>query len=305
MVGKDNNKELIMILITGAAGQLGADIARELSERGIAYMGADINGQGMIKLDIARPEAVRDCLLKHKPRCVIHCAAYTAVDKAEDEPELCMSVNAAGTEALASICREIDAKLLYISTDYVFGGEGLTPYETDSPKTPLSVYGRSKLLGEEAVMRHISKFYIVRTSWVFGGEGSNFVNTMLRLAKTNSEINVVGDQIGSPTYTADLAALLCDMALSERYGVYHATNEGFCSWAEFAGEIMRLAGSKCKVNPISTEQYPTKAIRPKNSRLSKASLDIAGFARLQQWQDALKQQRSCVTRSKPYLNDAI
>ena len=226
-------------------------------------------------------------LTLHKPQCIIHYAAYTAVDKAEDEPDLCMRVNADGTENIATVCREIDAEMIYISTDYVFGGSGDEPHETDSPKAPLQVYGRSKLAGEEAVLRHLDKCYIVRISWVFGKIGSNFVKTMLRLAETRDEINVVDDQVGSPTYTPDLAALLCDMALSGKCGVYHATNEGFCSWAEFAEEIMRQSGSACKVNRIPSEQYPTKAVRPKNSRMSKISLDRAGFARLPEWNDAV------------------
>jgi dTDP-4-dehydrorhamnose reductase len=270
-----------MIIVTGAKGQLGCDVVSELERRGIEHMGIDI-----ADLDITG-SAAAVFLTRHKPSCIIHCAAYTAVDRAEDEPALCMCVNADGTENLAKACREIGAELLYISTDYVFPGDGDRPYETDAPKAPLSVYGKSKLAGEEAVLRHVDKFYIVRISWVFGKNGNNFVKTMRQLAETRDEINVVADQIGSPTYTPDLAVLLCDMALSGKYGIYHAANEGFCSWAEFAEEIMRISGNKCKVNPITTEQYPTKAVRPKNSRLSKASLDAAGFKRLPDWKDAL------------------
>jgi len=223
-----------------------------------------------------------------KPQCVIHCAAYTAVDKAEDEPELCFMVNAEGTENIAKECKATGAEMIYISTDYVFSGEGDEPYETDAVKSPVSVYGKSKLAGEEAVLKHLEKYYIVRISWVFGEFGNNFVKTMLKLAETRDELNVVNDQIGSPTYTPDLAKLLCDMALSGKYGTYHTTNEGFCSWAEFAKEIMKQTKSNCKINPIPTEQYPTKATRPKNSRLSKKSLDNAGFIRLPDWQDALE-----------------
>jgi len=185
--------------------------------------------------------------------------------------------------------------MLYISTDYVFDGEGETAYETDAVKNPVSVYGKSKLAGEEAVIKHLDKYYIVRISWVFGEAGNNFVKTMLKLAESKNEINVVGDQVGSPAYTADLAKLLCNMALSGKYGTYHATNEGFCSWAQFAEEIMRLSERnggenhrRCKVNYITTQEYPTKAKRPKNSRLSKKSLDDAGFDRLPPWQDALE-----------------
>ncbi|MCL2661734.1 MAG: NAD(P)-dependent oxidoreductase [Oscillospiraceae bacterium] len=307
------------ILVTGAAGQLGMDVMAELEtrtqenrppvltqeNRPPVFLGIDI-----ADLDITDGEAVRAYLTTHKPQCVIHCAAYTAVDKAEDEPELCFKVNVQGTENLAKACREIDAEMIYISTDYVFSGEGDKPYETDAVKEPVSTYGKSKLAGEEAVAFHLDRYYIVRISWVFGSNGGNFVKTMLRLAtrgdgpsasQTNrpppsakqgdrplATLNVVDDQIGSPTYTPDLAVLLCDMALSGKYGTYHATNEGFCSWAEFATEIMRQSNSSCKINPIPTEQYPTKAKRPKNSKLSKASLDEAGFIRLPEWQDALE-----------------
>lgn len=272
-----------MILVTGAAGQLGCDVTAELQKRKIDHIGIDI-----ADFDITDSDAVFDCANEIKPKSVIHCAAYTAVDKAEDEPELSYSVNAVGTENIAKACSKIGAEMLYISTDYVFDGKGNSPYETDAVKAPVSTYGKGKLAGEEAVLKHLpDKHYIVRISWVFGKNGNNFVKTMLRLAETRDELNVVSDQIGSPTYTPDLAKLLCDMALSEKYGIYHATNEGYCSWAEFAEEIMRLSGSKCRINHIPTEQYPTKAVRPKNSRMSKRSMDEAGFKRLPTWQDAL------------------
>ena len=271
------------ILVTGAAGQLGTDVITELKKRSIECSGIDIN-----ELDITDETAVNAFITEKKPRCVIHCAAYTAVDKAEDEPELCFKVNADGTENLAKACKEIDTEMIYISTDYVFNGSGDAPYETDSDKAPVSIYGKSKNAGEEAVINHLDKYYIVRISWVFGKAGNNFVKTMLKLAETRDELNVVGDQIGSPAYTEDLAELLCDIALSGKYGIYHATNEGFCSWASFAEEIMKQSESACKINPIPSEQYPTKAVRPKNSRLSKESLDKAGFSRLPVWQDALK-----------------
>ena len=271
-----------MILVTGAKGQLGTDILYELSLRGIESKGVDVED-----FDITDPDAVAAYLQTNKPTCVVHCAAYTAVDAAEDDAGLCMSVNADGTENIARACRETNAEMIYISTDYVFSGEGDMPYETDAPKGPIQTYGKSKLAGEEAIRRHMDKYYLVRTSWVFGKNGNNFVKTMLKLAQDRESINVVNDQIGSPTYTPDLAILLCGMALSGKHGVYHATNEGFCSWAEFAQEIMDISGSSCKINPIPTEQYPTKAKRPKNSRLSKTSLDEAGFARLPSWQDAL------------------
>ena len=271
-----------MILVTGAAGQLGSDVVLELQKRKIDYIGIDI-----ADLDITDKDAVSLFMERHKPSSVIHCAAYTAVDKAEDESELCMRVNAYGTENLAIACRDIGAEMIYISTDYVFGGEGENPHEIDDLKAPLQIYGKSKLAGEEAVLRHLNKHYIVRISWVFGQNGNNFVKTMLKLAETRDELGVVCDQVGSPTYTPDLAILLCDMAQSGKYGVYHATNEGFCSWAEFAQEIMLQSGSKCRINPITTEQYPTKAIRPKNSRMSKLCLNAAGFKRLPEWRNAL------------------
>jgi dTDP-4-dehydrorhamnose reductase len=275
-------QESIMILVTGAAGQLGTDVVLELKRRGMEYLGIDVEDS-----DITDRDAVRYFVASHKPQSIIHCAAYTAVDKAEDEPDLCMRVNANGTGNIASACREIGAEMIYVSTDYVFSGVGDEPYEVDSPRGPLQVYGRSKLAGEEILQRHLKKCYIVRTSWVFGKNGSNFVKTMLKLAETRAEINVVSDQKGSPTYTPDLAVLLCDMVLSGKYGIYHATNEGYCSWAEFAEEIMRQSGGVCRINPISTEQYPTRAVRPKNSRMSKSSLDRAGFMRLPGWKDAL------------------
>ena len=270
------------VLITGAAGQLGTDVVAELRRRVAECLAADI-----ADFDITDKNAVSEFFDLHKPSCVIHCAAYTAVDKAEDEPELCMLVNASGTENIAIACREIGSEMIYISTDYVFGGDGEMPYEIDAPKKPLSVYGKSKLAGEDALLKHLDRYYIVRISWVFGKNGGNFVKTILSLAESRDEISVVSDQIGSPTFTEDLSVLLCDMAQSGKYGEYHATNEGFCSWAEFAHEIVKAGGYSCRINPITTEQYPTKAVRPRNSRLSKTSLDIGGFNRLPDWKDAL------------------
>ena len=271
-----------MILVTGAKGQLGTDLAKELTLRGLKYKGVD-----SIDFDITNIDDVEKSLKELMPSSVIHCAAYTAVDAAEDDNILCMKVNRDGTDNIAKICKEINSEMIYISTDYVFDGDGSLPYETDAPKQPLQVYGKSKLAGEVALQSHLERCYIVRTSWVFGENGNNFVKTMLRLSQDRDDINVVNDQIGSPTFTVDLAVLLCDMVLSGKYGVYHATNEGFCSWAEFAQEIIIVSGSSCRIHPIPTEQYPTKAQRPKNSRLSKASLDYAGFARLPEWRDAL------------------
>jgi dTDP-4-dehydrorhamnose reductase len=273
----------VKILLTGAKGMLGTDIAARLTALNINFLGIDKD-----ELDITDKSAVYDFITQYKPTAVIHCAAYTAVDKAESEPELCMNINAIGTENIAKACREINAAMLYISTDYVFNGEGDLPFEIDSLKSPLSVYGKSKLAGEEAVLQYLNKHYIVRISWVFGHHGGNFVKTMLRLAETKTEINVVNDQIGSPTFTEDLVVLLCDIIQTDKYGIYHATNEGYCSWAEFAQEIMRVSGKSCKINPITTEQYPTPAKRPRNSRLSKKSLDLRGFTRLPRWEAALE-----------------
>jgi len=272
-----------MILVTGAKGQLGADVVLELERRKQSYVAVDVN-----EMDITGKTSVDSFLCLHKPKYVIHCAAYTAVDAAEDDEEKCNRININGAEYLAKACQNIDADLLYVSTDYVFDGQGDAPYESDSPTSPLSVYGRSKLAGEKAVMQNLERHYILRTSWLYGENGSNFVKTMLKLADTRDTINVVDDQFGSPTYTIDLAVLICDIILSEKYGIYHASNEGYCSWAMFAKEIMRLSGSNCIINPIASEQYPTRAIRPKNSRLSKSSLDNSGFSRLPTWQNAIK-----------------
>lgn len=278
------------ILVTGANGQLGYDMLKALTARGIEGIPADV-----AEFDITDAQAAESFILSCLPDSVIHCAAYTAVDKAEDDAERCRLINEIGTENVAHACRKVGAKMLYISTDYVFPGTGDTFYETDTSPGPLSVYGKTKLAGELAVKSSLARYFIVRTSWVFGKNGNNFVKTMLRLGREHEELNVVCDQIGSPTYTADLAPLLADMALSEKYGVYHATNEGVCSWAEFAEEIFHLAGCNTLVKPIPSREYPSKAKRPMNSRLSKASLDSAGFDRLSPWKDALKR----------FLNDVI
>ena len=270
------------ILVTGINGQLGYDVCRVLERRGIEHIGAARRDFDLT--DAAAAERfVRAC----QPDAVIHCSAWTAVDRAEDEPEAARAVNVRGTQALARLCRDVGARMLYLSTDYVFPGEGQRPYEPDDPTGPLNVYGLTKLQGEEALRETLEEHFIVRTSWVFGVNGSNFVKTMLRLAETHPTLRVVNDQVGSPTYTADLAELLCDMIVTERYGSYHATNEGFCSWAEFAGEIFRQAGKSVEVIPVSTEEYPTRARRPLNSRLSKDKLEQNGFRRLPDWQDAL------------------
>ena len=270
------------ILITGATGQLGHDCVEECRARG-----HEVHGVSSELFPLSDENVMRAVLEAVEPDAILHAAAYTAVDKAEDEPSLCRKINAAGTEILARLAAARGIRLLYISTDYVFPGTGTTPYETDDMTGPRNVYGASKLMGEEAVMAHLSQYFIVRISWVFGIHGKNFVKTMLNLAQEHKSLSVVGDQVGSPTYTHDLAPLLAEMITSEKYGIYHATNEGFCSWAQFATEIFRAAGKTVRVTSVPTHSYPTKAVRPLNSRLSKQSLDAAGFRRLPPWQDAV------------------
>ena len=271
------------VFVTGVSGQLGFDVCRVLESRGIEHRGVSSK-----ELDITDRAAVERMLRDYKPDAVIHCAAYTAVDKAEDEAARCWQVNAEGSAHLAAVCAILGSRLLYVSTDYVFPGDGEAPWETDDAVFPHSVYGKTKLAGELAVQTLTEKHFIVRTSWVFGINGGNFVKTMLRLAETREEVSVVADQIGSPTYTADLAPLLCDMIETERYGLYQAANEGFCSWADFAAAIFRAAGKSTRVRPITTAEYPAKAKRPLNSRLSRRALDEAGFRRLPGWEDALE-----------------
>lgn len=272
-----------MILVTGTTGQLGHDVIRELSRRGEDFLGTT-----RVELNLADPDAAKKFILEKKPDAVIHCAAYTAVDKAETEAELALTVNGLATRKIAEACRDIGAKMLYLSTDYVFGGDSHIPYEIHDEKNPVNVYGRSKLLGEDSVIAVLKNYFVVRISWVFGANGKNFVKTMLNLADKNKKLRVVNDQVGSPTYTADLAPLLVDMIHSDKFGIYHATNEKFCSWAEFAEEIFKQAGKKVEVEKISTADYPTPAKRPFNSRLSKKSLDDAGFKRLPDWEDAVR-----------------
>ena len=271
------------VLVTGAKGQLGYDVVKELSRRGIDHEGVDKED-----FDITDAQAVQEAIQIYKPDAIIHCAAYTAVDKAEDEPELCRLINEGGTKHIALACKNVDAKMIYISTDYVFAGEGEHFHKPHDITAPASVYGVTKLAGEKVVQEILEKCFIVRISWVFGQHGNNFVNTMLRLGKERERVNVVCDQIGSPTYTVDLAPLLCDMAVSEWYGIYHATNEGVCSWAEFAEEIFRIVSLTATVCYIPAAEYPVKAKRPYNSRMDKACLGKAGFARLPHWEDALK-----------------
>lgn len=271
------------ILVTGIGGQLGYDVMEVLTQRHIDCLGADLK-----EFDITDYEVAHRFITDYQPDAVIHCSAYTAVDKAEDNVALCRKVNAQGPENIARICKELDAKMIYISTDYVFPGTGTNFYGPDDIPAPCNVYGQTKYEGELAVQQLLEKYFIVRISWVFGRNGNNFIKTMLKLGENRAELNVVNDQIGSPTYTADLAELLCDMVVTEKYGIYHGTNEGTCSWAEFAEEVFKDAGLKTKVNSILAVEYPTKAVRPCNSRMSKDKLTEQGFNRLPTWQDAVK-----------------
>lgn len=271
------------IIVTGAKGQLGSDIILQLEQNGDTAVAADLP-----ELDITNSAAVEAFISESKADGVIHCAAYTNVDTAESENDICRNVNYIGTLNIAQSCKKNGLKLLYISTDYVFSGEGDEPFETESPKFPCNFYGESKLAGEKAVEETVDEHFVVRISWVFGENGKNFVKTMLRLADERDEIKVVCDQTGSPTYTKDLAKLLCNMIATDKYGVYHATNENYCSWAEFANTIMEYSGKDTKIIPIKSSEYKSVATRPANSRLSKKSLDKNGFERLPTWQDALK-----------------
>ena len=275
------------ILVTGYNGQLGFDVIKELNSRSIECKGVDRDD-----FDITNREDTVGYICGYAPDAVIHCAAYTAVDRAEDDEENCRRVNVDGTENIAIACERLGAKMLYVSTDYVYGGAGDAPFEPSDPTDPKNVYGRTKLDGEKAVMKHLKNYFVVRTSWVFGINGNNFVKTMLKLADMGkTELNVVCDQIGSITYTYDLSKLLCDMIETEKYGIYHATNEGYISWAEFAEEIFKLSNRNVKINFVTTDEYkkliPVQADRPLNSRMSKISLDKAGFNRLPDWKDAI------------------
>lgn len=269
--------------ITGVNGQLGYDVKRELLERGYT----DILAPTRVDLDITNEDAVKKMIREYRPSVIFHCAAYTAVDKAEEEQEKCYQVNVLGTKYLTEAAKEVGAKIIYISTDYVFDGtkEGL--YQVEDKVNPVNYYGKTKYLGENFV-RAYDNHIIVRISWVFGINGKNFIRTMLNLAESHKELNVVCDQIGSPTYTKDLAGLLVNMFLSNVKGLYHVTNEGYCSWYEFAEFIFKEGRKKVKVHPILTKDYKTIAKRPLNSKLSKESLDDIGIKRLPEWQDAVK-----------------
>lgn len=270
------------VFVTGVKGQLGYDVVKELEKRGMEAVGVDIE-----EMDITDEASVDRVIKAAAPDAVIHCAAYTAVDAAEENEELCRKVNADGPRNIAKVCKELDIKMIQISTDYVFDGSGERPWEPDDVCGPKSVYGQTKYEGELAVQELLDKYFIVRIAWVFGINGKNFVKTMLGLAEKYDSLRVVNDQFGSPTYTYDLAKLLVDMVQTEKYGVYHATNEGICSWYDFACAIFKEAGIEMNVQPVTSEEYGAKANRPANSRMSKEKLVENGFEKLPTWQDAL------------------
>lgn len=293
------------VLVTGVAGQLGHDVMNELHKRGYEGVGSDIAPQysgaddgtavtkmDYVQMDITNSEEVTETIKKVNPDVVVHCAAWTAVDLAEEKEnkEKVMAINVGGTENIARVCKELDCKMGYISTDYVFDGYGTRPWNEDCKDyAPLNVYGESKLMGEKVVSLNLEKYFIVRIAWVFGVNGNNFIKTMLKVGKKFDSLNVVNDQIGTPTYTYDLSRLLVDMIETDKYGYYHATNEGgYISWYDFACEIFKQAGYKTKVNPVTTEEYGvSKARRPFNSRLNKTKLVDNGFTPLPDWKDAL------------------
>lgn len=296
---------MMKVLVTGVAGQLGHDVMNELHKRGYEGVGSDIAPQysgaddgtavtkmDYVQMDITNSEEVTETIKKVNPDVVVHCAAWTAVDLAEEKEnkDKVMAINVGGTENIARVCKELDCKMVYISTDYVFDGYGTRPWEEDCKDyAPLNVYGESKLMGEKVVSLNLEKYFIVRIAWVFGVNGNNFIKTMLNVGKKFDTLKVVNDQIGTPTYTYDLSRLLVDMIETDKYGYYHATNEGgYISWYDFACEIFKQAGYKTKVNPVTTEEYGvSKARRPFNSRLNKTKLVDNGFTPLPDWKDAL------------------
>ena len=285
------------VFVTGVGGQLGYDVVNELKKRGYEVVGSDILDGTVseceyIKLDITDAEEVEKAIIQVAPDVIIHCAAWTAVDAAEDEEnqQNVKAINVDGTQNIANVCKKIGAKIVYISTDYVFNGQGTEPWQPDCKDyAPLNVYGQSKLDGELAVANTLEKYFIVRIAWVFGKNGKNFIKTMINVGKTHNEVRVVNDQIGTPTYTFDLARLLVDMVETEKYGYYHATNEGgYISWYDFTVEIYKQAGLTTKISPVTTAEYGlSKATRPFNSRLDKSKLVEAGFKPLPTWQDAV------------------
>lgn len=278
------------ILVTGAQGQLGQDLMRQLTQRGHQAVGCDLMPGSDIVLDITDRSAVEAILLQERPDAVIHCAAWTAVDAAEDQAETVFAINAEGTKNVALACNAASCKMMYLSTDYVFDGQGIQPWKPDEKSfAPVNVYGESKLAGERSVTELLNRYFIVRIAWVFGKHGKNFVKTMCSLGAKYDSLRVVNDQIGTPTYTYDLVRLLIDMIETEKYGIYHATNEGgYISWYDFACEIFRQAGLQVQVTPVTTAEYGlSKAARPCNSRMDRSKLMEAGFTPLPHWKDAL------------------
>lgn len=269
------------ILVTGVGGQLGHDVMIEGGHRGYEMIGTDLE-----QMDITDAQIVTSVIRACAPYAVIHCAAYTAVDAAESNRELCKKINVEGTANIAKMCRDMDIPMMYFSTDYVFDGEGEAFRKEDDPKAPLNWYGQTKYDGELYVSA-LEKYFILRISWVFGSNGANFVKTMIRVGKERGAVSVVDDQVGSPTYTKDLAVLVMDMITTQAYGVYHATNEGVCSWCDFAKAIFKEAGLDVPVTAITSKAYPSAAKRPHNSRMSKEKLSVQGFKRLPSWEDAL------------------
>lgn len=284
------------ILVTGVTGQLGSEVIKTLSLRGHEVIGTARNLRSLpvlpnvsyASLDLADAGQIRAVLTEARPEAVIHCAAYTAVDDAEENSALCYLVNESAAETVAKLCGELDAALLYTSTDYVFDGSGSRPWTPEDAPAPLNVYGASKYAGERAVAHFAPKHFIVRISWTYGKTGNNFVKTMLSLGQKTNPVRVVNDQIGSPTYIPDLAPLLADLTASGRYGIYHAANRGFCSRYEFACEIFRLAKLPVTVLPVDSSAFPTKALRPKNSRMDTKKLSENGLYELPSWQDGIK-----------------
>ncbi len=271
------------ILVTGSTGQLGSDVVKELLKRGYSTLSPNRS-----ELNLCSEDNIRNYILNSNCEAIVHCAAYTQVDKAEDEKDLCIKINTTATKHIVKCAKILDIPMIYISTDYVFDGTKDGKYTENDETNPINIYGESKLAGEKYVQEILDKYYIVRTSWVFNINGKNFIETMLRLSKANNQLSIVNDQIGSPTYTKDLSRLLVDMLETSKYGLYHATNEGYCSWYEFANTIFKLANINIDIKAINSNEYASRAKRPLNSKLSKDKLIEYGFKPLPHWEDALK-----------------
>lgn len=271
------------ILVTGSTGQLGSDVVKELLKRGYSTLSPNRS-----EFNLCSEDSIRNYILNSNCEAIVHCAAYTQVDKAEDEKDLCIKINATATKHIVKCAKILDIPMIYISTDYVFDGTKDGEYTENDETNPINIYGESKLAGEKYVQEILDKYYIVRTSWVFNINGKNFIETMLHLSKANNQLSIVNDQIGSPTYTKDLSRLLVDMLETSKYGLYHATNEGYCSWYEFANTIFKLANINIDIRAINSNEYASRAKRPLNSKLSKDKLIEYGFKPLPNWEDALK-----------------